>query len=134
MDPLNLLVVERGADWTHLSRTFHLVGHAMLVLAQQVDEPLAEFRRRIRSKLRRVRKQGLQSVVLLRGTPQAEPNGESLLRELMMRAPADFRVYPAARPAVDLSLETFRVRGYGPQRAQPPRLRRARSLDGVTEA
>lgn len=100
MDPLNLLVVERGADWTHWARTSHLVGHAMLVLAQQGDEPTADFRRRIRTKLSRVKKQGLASVVLLRGDAQLDSSSESLMSDLMMRAPADFRVYPAARPAV----------------------------------
>jgi len=98
MDPMNLLVVERGADWAHWSSTSHLVGHAMLVLAQQGDEPLADFRQRIRTKLNRLKKQGLKSVVLLRGTEAR--SGDELMRELLSGAPADFRVFPAAQAAV----------------------------------
>jgi hypothetical protein len=98
MDPMNLLVVERGADWAHWSSTSHLVGHAMLVLAQQGDEPLADFRQRVRSKLMRLKKQGLKSVVLLRGH-ETELSGDVLTRELMQGAPADFRVFPAAKAA-----------------------------------
>src|SRR3954470_21121948 len=100
MDPMNLLVVERGADWTHWSSTSHLVGHAMLVLAQQGDEPHSAFRQRIRSKLDRLKKQGLQSVVLLRGSGDSEPSGDGLMRELLRGGPADFRVFPAATAAV----------------------------------
>jgi hypothetical protein len=96
---MNLLVVERGADWKHWSSTSHLVGHAMLVLAQQGDEPLADFRQRIRSKLKRLKKQGLKSVVLLRGSEGSERSGDMLTRELMQGAPADFRVFPAATAA-----------------------------------
>jgi len=106
----------------------------MLVLAQHIDEPLAEFRRRIRSKLRRVKKQGLRSVVLLRGAGQPEPSGESLLRELMMRAPADFRVYPAARPAAPRSLPEFRLRSLGSERVRARQLGRARGYEDVSQA
>lgn len=98
MDPMNLLVVERGADWAHWSSTSHLVGHAMLVLAQQGDEPLADFRQRIRNKLSRLKKQGLKSVVLLRGSESR--SGDALMRELLSGGPADFRVFPAAKAAV----------------------------------
>src|SRR5262245_6242129 len=94
MDPMNLLVVERGADWAHWAATSHLVGHAMLVLAQQGDEPSSAFRRRIRSRLSRITKQGLNAVVVLRGRGGAA-RSDDLLREIQSRAPADFRVYPA---------------------------------------
>jgi len=96
MDPMNLLVVEQGADWTHWSSTSHLVGHAMLVLAQQGDEPAADFRQRIRNKLSRIKKQGLKSVVLLRGRGPSARSSDALLRELARGEPDDFRVYPAA--------------------------------------
>lgn len=98
MDPMNLLVVERGADWAHWSATSHIVGHAMLVLAQQADETIADFRQRVRSKLMRLKKQGLKSVVLLRGH-DTERSGDMLTRELMLGAPADFRAFPAAEAA-----------------------------------
>jgi hypothetical protein len=98
MDPMNILVVERGADWTHWSSTSHLVGHAMLVLAQQGDETPAAFRQRIRIKLNRIKKQGLQSVVLLRGQ-SSERGARALMQELMLGGPADFRVFPAAKAA-----------------------------------
>jgi hypothetical protein len=92
MDPMNLLVVERGADWTHWAATSHLVGHAMLVLAQHGDEPSADFRRRVRSRLSRIKKQPLNSVVLLRGET-ARSNG--ILQELTRCAPNDIRIYPS---------------------------------------
>lgn len=98
MDPMNLLVVERGADWAHWSATSHIVGHAMLVLAQQGDEPHAAFQQRIRSKLSRYKKQGLKSVVLLRGS--SDERGDALTRELLRGGPVDFRVFPAATAAV----------------------------------
>jgi hypothetical protein len=99
MDPMNLLVVERGADWAHWAATSHLVGHAMLVLAQHGDEPSAAFRRRVRSRLSRIKKQPLNSVVLLRGG--ATPN-DGILRVITRCAPNDIRVYPGAgdQPAV----------------------------------
>jgi hypothetical protein len=100
MDPMNVLVVERGADWAHWSATSHIVGHAMLVLAQQADETLSAFRQRIRGKLSRLKKQGLQSVVLLRGSEGSERSRDVLMRELLEESPADFRVFPAAKPAV----------------------------------
>ena len=97
MDPMNLLVVEQGADWAHWSSTSHLVGHAMLVLAQHGDEPAADFRERIRNKLSRIKKQGLKSVVLLRGRGRPAPASDELLRELELGGAHDFRVYPAER-------------------------------------
>jgi hypothetical protein len=104
MDPMNLLVVERGADWAHWSSTSHLVGHAMLVLAQQGDEPHSAFRQRIRTKLSRLKKQGLQSVVLLRGSGESQRSGDRLMRELLQGGPADFRVFPAAASAAVAAL------------------------------
>ena len=97
MDPMNLLVVEQGADWTHWSSTSHLVGHAMLVLAQHGDEPAEDFRARIRNKLNRIKKQGLKSVVLLRGRGRSSRHDDALLRELQSCGADDFRVYPAGR-------------------------------------
>ena len=93
MDPMNLLVVESGADWGHLAATSHLVGHAMLVLAQHGDEPSADFRRRVRSRLNRIKKQPLNSVVLLRGDAA---RSDAILDVLTRRAPNDIRVYPSA--------------------------------------
>ncbi|HKU36880.1 MAG TPA: hypothetical protein VJR89_02000 [Polyangiales bacterium] len=95
---MNLLVVERGADWAHWAATSHLVGHAMLVLAQQGDEPRAAFRKRIRSRLSRITKQGLNAVVVLRGRGRAA-HSDDIVREIQSRAPVDIRVFPAQAPA-----------------------------------
>ena len=97
MDPMNLLVVERGADWAHWGATSHLVGHAMLVLAQHGDEPSSHFRRRVRRRLSRIKQQPLNSVVLLRGG--ATPNDDDILLELTRRAPNDIRIFPSPASA-----------------------------------
>jgi hypothetical protein len=96
MDPVNLLVVERGADWTHWSATLHLVSHAMLVLAQQDDESSSAFRGRIRARLGRLNGPGLNAVVLLRAPQGSELNLDALLHELSSHKPRDVRAYPAA--------------------------------------
>ena len=121
MDPMNLLVVEQGADWTHWSRTNHLVGHAMLVLAQHGDEPAADFRQRIRNKLSRIKKQGLKSVVLLRGRSRGRAS-DALVQELESESPTDFRVFPAvseSMAALVASASTVCNRTTGVLPAQP---------------
>jgi hypothetical protein len=92
MDPMNVLVVERGADWRHWDATSHLVGHAMLVLVQQVDETTAAFRARIQQRLSRLT-QGLGALVLLRGRRGTGLTAEGLVRGLSNRAPKDVRTF-----------------------------------------
>jgi hypothetical protein len=92
MDPMNVLVVERGADWRHWDATSHLVGHAMLVLVQQVDETTAAFRARIQQRLARLT-QGLGALVLLRGRRGTGLTAEGLVRGLSERAPTDVRTF-----------------------------------------
>lgn len=92
MDPMNVLVVERDADWSQWSSTSHLVGHAMLVLVQQADETTAAFRARIQGRLARI-KQGLGSLVLLRGRRRSELTVDALVGGLAHRAPKDVRTY-----------------------------------------
>jgi hypothetical protein len=98
---MNVLVVERDADWTYLAATSHLVGHAMLVLVQQNDETSAAFRARIRAKMSRIKKQGLNSVAVLRGREQSDFSAAALLQELEQHGPAEVRTYPA--PISDMS-------------------------------
>jgi hypothetical protein len=92
MDPMNVLVVERGADWRQWDATSHLVGHAMLVLVQQVDETTAAFRARIQQRLSRLT-QGLGALVLLRGGRGTGLTAEGLVRNLSHRAPKDVRTF-----------------------------------------
>jgi len=92
MDPMNVLVVERDADWSQWNATSHLVGHAMLVLVQQTDETTSAFRARIQERLARI-KQGLGALVLLRGQRRSELTVDSLVGGLEHRAPTDVRTY-----------------------------------------
>jgi hypothetical protein len=92
MDPMNVLVVERGVDYRLWNATTHLVGHAMLVLVQQVDESTAAFRARVQARLSRI-SQGLGSLVLLRGRRGPGLTAEALVRGLANRAPKDVRTF-----------------------------------------
>jgi hypothetical protein len=94
MEPMNVLLVERDADWTHLADTAHLVGHAMLVLAQQQDETSSAFLARIRRRIARLPQHGLNSVAVLRGQHDAR-SSEVLLRELRLLGSAEVRMFPA---------------------------------------
>ena len=89
---MNVLVVERDADWSQWNATSHLVGHAMLVLVQQADESTAAFRARIQQRLARIT-QGLGALVLLRGRRRSELTVDALVGGLAHRAPKDVRTY-----------------------------------------
>lgn len=91
MDPMNVLVVERDADWSQWNSTSHVVGHAMLVLAQQDDETTPAFRTRIQERLSRL-KQGLGSLVVLRGKRRSGLKVDALVSALA-GAPRDVRTY-----------------------------------------
>jgi hypothetical protein len=92
MDPMNVLVVERGVDYRLWDATTHLVGHAMLVLVQQVDESTAAFRARVQARLSRIT-QGLGALVLLRGRRGPGLTADALVRGLAQRAPKDVRTF-----------------------------------------
>jgi hypothetical protein len=92
MDPMNVLVVERDADWSQWGSTSHVVGHAMLVLVQQTDETTGAFRKRIQERLSRI-KQGLGSLVLMRGKRRTDLTTDALVSGLSTRAPREVRTY-----------------------------------------
>ncbi|MET0390503.1 MAG: hypothetical protein ABW321_31315 [Polyangiales bacterium] len=89
---MNVLVVERDADWSQWSSTSHVVGHAMLVLVQQADETTSAFRARIQQRLARI-KQSLGSLVVLRGKRRSGLKIDALVSGLAGRAPKDVRTY-----------------------------------------
>ena len=89
---MNVLVVEREADWSQWNATSHLVGHAMLVLVQQADETTSAFRKRIQQRLSQIT-QGLGSLVLLRGRRRSGLTVDALIGGLEHRAPKDIRTY-----------------------------------------
>jgi len=99
MDPINIVVVERDADWTQWDSASHLIGHALLVLVQQADESTAAFRARIQARLARL-KQSLGSLVLLRGQSRTELSVDALVSGLanLGRGPQDVRTYSRYMP------------------------------------
>ena len=66
MEPMNLLVVENGADWSQWPAATQLLGQAGVVLVQQSDETGAAFRARISARMRRVKARAINAVLLLR--------------------------------------------------------------------
>jgi hypothetical protein len=97
MEPMNLLVVERDADWSQWPSISRGLGKAVLVLVQQADEPTLAFHERILQRLQRSKVPALNKVVLLRnGTalPAADPRCDHLLRHLSATAKHGMRVYP----------------------------------------
>jgi hypothetical protein len=85
MDPINVVVVERGADYTQWNSAAHLIGHTLLVIVQQADETSAVFGTRIQERLARV-KQSLGSLVLLRGESSSDQSVASLVTGLQLAA------------------------------------------------
>lgn len=99
MHAMNLLIAEAGAEWTLWSSTQHLVGPAMLILAQQCDEPLDAFRARIRARTARLKVQSLDSVVLLRRSTGSQLTTDVLLQDLAL-PPRDVRSLPVVPATV----------------------------------
>jgi hypothetical protein len=95
MEAMNLLVVERGADWTHWAAASQLLGQAAVVLVQQADESGAAFRERIIARLQRIKATAIDAVVLLRGRRNRATT--RFLRELMVGAKQSLRIFPSAR-------------------------------------
>src|SRR5688572_24607349 len=102
MEAMNLLVVERGADWSHWAAASQLLGQAAVVLVQQADESGAAFRARIASRLQRIKLTAIQAVVLLSGRHRAGRgrfNTARFLRKLLVGAKHGLRIFPGSRPA-----------------------------------
>ena len=101
MEAMNLLVVERGADWSHWAAASQSLGQAGVVLVQQTDESGAAFRERIIARLQRIKTTAINAVVLLRGRRNRWSNLGStrFLRELVVGAKNGLRIYPSSRRA-----------------------------------
>lgn len=95
MEAMNLLVVERGADWSHWAAASQLLGQAAVILVQQTDESGAAFRQRIVERLQRVKTTALNAVVLLRGKRNRATT--RFLRELTVAANKGLRIFPSRR-------------------------------------
>lgn len=95
MTAVNLLVVERNADWsqwTTISRSLS----AVLMLVQQPDEPSDAFHARV---LKRINQHGLEQVVLLRDRTSdaaAELLSAPLREHIGANARRGLRVFPLA--------------------------------------
>jgi hypothetical protein len=95
MEAMNLLVVERGADWSHWAAASQLLGQAAVILVQQADESGAAFRERIIARLQRIKTTAFNAVVLLRGRRNRATT--RFLRELMVGAKHGLRIFPSTR-------------------------------------
>jgi hypothetical protein len=95
MEAMNLLVVERGADWSHWAAASQLLGQAAVVLVQQADESGAAFRERILARLQRIKTTAIDAVVLLRG--KRNRTTTRFLRELTVAAKQGLRIFPSRR-------------------------------------
>ena len=102
MASMNLLVVERNADWSQWATISRSLSTTVLMLVQQADESSAAFHERIRSRLARVKRRAIEEVVLLRnggaGNDQAAES-EPLFEQLGASARRGLRVYPCAATA-----------------------------------
>jgi hypothetical protein len=96
MEAMNLLVVERGADWSHWAAASQLLGQAAVILVQQADESGAAFRERIVARLQRIKATAINAVVLLRGGRRNRATTR-FLRELMIGAKQGLRIFPSRR-------------------------------------
>lgn len=98
MEPMNLLVVENGADWSQWPAATQLLGQAGVVLVQQSDETGAAFRARISARMRRVKTRAINAVLLLRSkrSPAAGVGNGRFLRELVASAKEGLRIFPSS--------------------------------------
>jgi hypothetical protein len=79
MQAMNLLVVERDADWTEWPAAMDSVGADVLVLVQQSDESCEAFRARIRDRAFRFANKPLRAVVLLPARTGSELTTNALM-------------------------------------------------------
>lgn len=110
MEPMNLLVVERDADWSQWGTISRGLGRAVLVLVQQADESSGAFHERIARRLQRGKARPLNKVVVLGNgsDPAFEPGRERMLRQLNASAKYGLRVYPnLERPIAPLGEARF---------------------------
>jgi hypothetical protein len=100
MEPVNLLVIERGADWAHWAAVSQLLGQVVFVLIQQGDESSAAFRERIVQRLKLARAKAINAIVLLRGKRSHSSKRSRLHRRLLIElgrsAKNGLMIYPNA--------------------------------------
>jgi isochorismate synthase EntC len=99
MEPMNLLVVERDADWSEWAVISRSLSTAVLMLVQQADETSSAFHDRISRRLARGKERALEKVVLLRNRKThavVDATSEALLQQLGASARQGLRVYPCA--------------------------------------
>jgi hypothetical protein len=99
MASMNLLVVERNADWSQWDSISRTLNTTVLMLVQQPDEPSAAFHDRIRRRLARVDRRAIEQVVLLRKDGADITSGvdqSPLFEQLSASARRGLRVYPCA--------------------------------------
>src|ERR1700759_3802503 len=98
MEPVNLLVVERGADWAHWTAVSQLLGAAVFVLVQQGDESSAAFRDRIAQRLKRAKAKAINAVGLVRGKSSYASRQSRFHRRLLIElgrsAKNGLNIYP----------------------------------------
>jgi hypothetical protein len=102
MDPLHILVIEQGADWSQWGALSQRLRGAAMILIQQADEPTAMFRRRIERKLRRLKTRVRTLSVLLGAPPRDRITARirsRLLRDLAGFAQGGLRIYSGAAAA-----------------------------------
>lgn len=100
MASMNLLVVERNADWSQWDSISRSLSTTVLMLVQQADESSAAFHDRIRRRLARVNgRSAIEQVVLLRndqGEVGIDTDQIPLFEQLGAAARRGLRVYPCA--------------------------------------
>jgi hypothetical protein len=106
MEPVNLLVVERGADWKQWGDVTKDLGNAVVVLVQQGDESSAAFRKRIKERLRRAKAKAFNAVVLLRGKRASASRRARFHRRLLVQlgrsAKKGLQIFPSVVPLPQL--------------------------------
>ena len=102
MEPMNLLVVERDADWSQWASISRGLGRAVLVLVQQADESSLAFHERISRRLQRNAIPPIDKVVVLSSgrSTMSDPSRIRLFAELSENATYGLRVYPHAQAIV----------------------------------
>ena len=102
MASMNLLVVERNADWSQWDAISRSLSTTVLMLVQQADESRSAFHDRIRRRLARTNRQAIEQVVLLRNDNADVSLGSDqspLFDQLGATARRGLRVYPCAATA-----------------------------------
>jgi hypothetical protein len=101
MEPMNLLVVERDADWSQWALISRGLRRAVLVLVQQADESSLAFHERVSRRLQRDEVPPIHQVIVLssgRSAAAVDPSRLRLFAELSQTAEHGLRVYPHLHP------------------------------------